>query len=256
MDKYTQRDKIKQLPLNKKLSPGAGYVLHMLLQIYRNTGKYPYPSIPTLADRIGAAQEDAAGYVRELQEKGYIECRARHREDGRRDSNEYILLDKALASRYTLKSFNFKSLKAKPKSVKKAPQGDQYAFIQSILVEQCRFNKKMLQDFYRLVGNVYKYPLSHLEKMWKVCRRFLKFVKYLPTYFAKLVTHGELKPEQRRPRPPYGRQKPHIPIIQGDVPMEPINGEQWQQIRSKARLLDAPPPAQGPDMDIDWHPGM
>jgi DNA-binding MarR family transcriptional regulator len=75
----------------------AAYRLLACLGTYADKDGWCWPSMPTLADRLGITRQAVQRSIRQLAEIGYIEVEPRHRSDGSQDRNRYrLLFDRAL----------------------------------------------------------------------------------------------------------------------------------------------------------------
>jgi hypothetical protein len=75
----------------------AAYRLLACLGTYADKDGWCWPSMPTLADRLGITRQAVQRSIRQLAEIGYIEVEPRRRPDGSQDRNRYrLLFDRAL----------------------------------------------------------------------------------------------------------------------------------------------------------------
>jgi len=75
----------------------AAYRLLACLGTYADKDGWCWPSMPTLADRLGITRQAVQRSIRQLAETGYIEVEPRRRPDGSQDRNRYrLLFDRAL----------------------------------------------------------------------------------------------------------------------------------------------------------------
>jgi DNA-binding MarR family transcriptional regulator len=75
----------------------AAYRLLACLGTYSDRDGWCWPSMPTLADRLGITRQAVQRSIRQLANLGYIEVEHRHRADGTQDRNRYrLLFDRAL----------------------------------------------------------------------------------------------------------------------------------------------------------------
>jgi DNA-binding MarR family transcriptional regulator len=75
----------------------AAYRLLACLGTYADKDGWCWPSMPTLAERLGITRQAVQRSIRQLAELGYIEVEHRHRADGTQDRNRYrLLFDRAL----------------------------------------------------------------------------------------------------------------------------------------------------------------
>src|SRR4051794_112350 len=70
----------------------AAYRLLACLGTYADKDGWCWPSMPTLADRLGITRQAVQRSIRQLAEIGYIEVEPRRRPDGSQDRNRYRLL--------------------------------------------------------------------------------------------------------------------------------------------------------------------
>ena len=75
----------------------AAYRLLACLGTYADKDGWCWPSMPTLADRLGKTRQAVQRSIRQLAEIGYLEVEPRRRPDGSQDRNRYrLLFDRAL----------------------------------------------------------------------------------------------------------------------------------------------------------------
>ena len=75
----------------------AAYRVLACLGTYANKDGWCWPSMPTLADRLGITRQAVQRSIRQLVEIGYLEVESRRRPDGSQDRNRYpLLFDRAL----------------------------------------------------------------------------------------------------------------------------------------------------------------
>ena len=75
----------------------AAYRLLACLGTYADKDGWCWPSMPTLAERLGITRQAVQRSVRQLADIGYVEVEHRHRADGTQDRNRYrLLFDRAL----------------------------------------------------------------------------------------------------------------------------------------------------------------
>lgn len=242
MDYYTQSAKKKQRESVEKLPLTTFRVLEVLWRLERKYECNPYPSIAKLAELSGLEQGAVCHHLAQLEEQGYL---VRQKRPG--TSTVYILLDKCRQIDYPLKSFKvLKPFKLKQEKKGAAASGDPMDFIRRVLIDKNRFNKKMLQEFYRRIGNLYWYSIVLLEKAWRKCQKRLKRVQFIPSYFAMLVINEWIKERhatRRRPQP-----------FQPKERMKSFSQKQMDKLLLLAQILDHSPPKYCPGPD--WHPGM
>ena len=63
----------------------------ILLGGYADTNGKSWPSIPTMAERLGVSERFVQKSIRDLESRSYIERRAQFKDDGRQSSNSYHL---------------------------------------------------------------------------------------------------------------------------------------------------------------------
>jgi hypothetical protein len=75
----------------------AAYRVLACLGTYADRDGWCWPSMPTLAERLGVTRQAVQRSIRQLAELGYIEVERRYRPDGTQDRNRYrLLFDRAL----------------------------------------------------------------------------------------------------------------------------------------------------------------
>jgi DNA-binding MarR family transcriptional regulator len=75
----------------------AAYRLLACLGTYADKDGWCWPSMPTLAERLGKTRQAVQRSIRQLAEIGYLEVEPRRRPDGSQDRNRYrLLFDRAL----------------------------------------------------------------------------------------------------------------------------------------------------------------